>query len=325
MKVSVIVPVYKVEKFIEKCVISLFSQTLRDVEFIFVDDASPDNSIQIVKKCIREYPQRERQVKILTHEINKGLPAARNTGLAVAQGEYIFHCDSDDFVEPDMLEQLYNTAKIKNADIIWCDWYLSFEHSERYMRQPCYNTSTEALKAMLAGIMKFNVWNKLVRNRLYKDNGIMFPAGYAMGEDMTMMLLFMHAGSVTYLPHAFYHYVKTNPEAYSQEYSKKHLDAVMHNINIVEEATRKYFGHTLDLEIGCMKLEAKFPFLMSYSPSMYRLWQSTYPEANQYIMKNHYISMRRRLVQWCASKHLWLLVSLHALLVNKIIYGLFFK
>ena len=310
MKVSVIVPVYKVEKFIERCVISLLS---------------PDNSIQIVKKCIREYPQRERQVKILTHEINKGLPAARNTGLAVAQGEYIFHCDSDDFVEPDMLEQLYNTAKIKNADIIWCDWYLSFEHSERYMRQPCYNTPTEALKAMLAGIMKFNVWNKLVRNRLYKDNGIMFPAGYAMGEDMTMMLLFMYARRVTYLPRAFYHYVKMNPEAYSQEYSKKHLDAVMHNINIVEEATRKYFGHTLDLEIGCMKLEAKFPFLMSNSTSMYRLWQSTYPEANQYIMKNHYISMRRRLVQWCASKHLWLLVSLHALLVNKIIYGLFFK
>ena len=83
MKVSVIVPVYKVEKFIEKCAVSLFSQTLQDVEFIFVDDASPDNSIQIVKKCIREYPQRESQIKILTHEANKGLPAARNTGLAV--------------------------------------------------------------------------------------------------------------------------------------------------------------------------------------------------------------------------------------------------
>lgn len=113
MKVSVIVPVYKVEKFIERCAISLFSQTLQDVEFIFVDDASPDNSVQIVQKCIREYPHRESQTVILTHEKNMGLPAARNTGLAVAKGEYIFHCDSDDFVEPDMLEQLYNTAKKK--------------------------------------------------------------------------------------------------------------------------------------------------------------------------------------------------------------------
>lgn len=325
MKVSVIVPVYKVEKFIERCAISLFSQTLQDVEFIFVDDASPDNSVQIVQKCIREYPHRESQTVILTHEKNMGLPAARNTGLAVAKGEYIFHCDSDDFVEPDMLEQLYNTAKKKNADIVWCDWYLSFEHSERYMYQPCYNTPIEALQAMLAGTMKFNVWNKLARNRLYKDNGIMFPAGYAMGEDMTMMLLFMHAENVVYLPHAFYHYVKTNPEAYSRAYSKKHIDSIIHNINVIEEAVRKQFGHSLDLEIGCMKLEAKFPFLMSNSSGSYRMWQSTYPEANKYIMENCYISMRRRLVQWCASKHLWMLVRLHYLLVNKVVYGLFFK
>lgn len=325
MKVSVIVPVYKVEKFIKRCASSLFAQTLQDVEFIFVDDASPDNSIPLLQDCLRNYPQRERQTKILAHKANKGLPAARNTGLAAARGEYIFHCDSDDFVEPDMLEQLYNAAIRKDADIVWCDWYLSFEHTERYMRQPCYNTPTEALKAMLAGTMKFNVWNKLVRSRLYKDNGIMFPEGYDMGEDMTMIRLFMYAGSVVYLPRAFYHYVKTNPEAYSRAYSQKHLESVMHNISIVEEAVHRQFGHALDLEIGCMKLEAKFTLLMSNSCDMYRLWLHTYPEANKYILKNHYISIRRRLVQWSASKHLWLPVRLHNLLVNKIVYGLFFK
>lgn len=325
MKVSVIVPVYKVGRFIEKCAASLFSQTLQDVEFIFVDDASPDDSIYLLKKCIQEYPQRKEQIKILTHDVNKGLPAARNTGLAAAIGEYIFHCDSDDFVEPDMLEQLYNTAQETDADIVWCDWFLSFEHSERYMRQPGYTTPTDALKAMLAGTMKFNVWNKLAKKSLYMDNGITFPAGYAMGEDMTMMLLFIHAQSVTYLPQAFYHYVKTNPEAYSREHSKKHWNSITYNINIVEEAVHKRFGHALDLEIGCMKLEAKFPFLMSNNSEMYRMWQHAYPEADKYIMKNHYISTRRRLVQWSAMKHLWLLVRLHNLLVSKIVYGIFFK
>lgn len=325
MKVSVIIPVYKVENFIERCVVSLLSQTLQDAEFIFVDDASPDSSIKILKKCIREYPQRAKHIKILTHERNKGLPAARNTGLAVAQGEYIFHCDSDDFVEPDMLEQMYNTAKGNDADIVWCDWYLSFESSERYMHQPCYNTPTEALKAMLAGTMKFNVWNKLVRNQLYKDNGVKFPEGYAMGEDMTMMLLFIHARNVIYIPSAFYHYVKTNPEAYSRRYSKNDMYSLIHNINIVEEEVHKQFGQSLDLEIGCMKLEAKFPFLMSSSSNMYRLWKSTFPEANKFINKNHYITMRRRFVQWCASKGLWLPVRLHYLLIDKIVYGLFFK
>lgn len=109
-KVSVIIPIYKVEPFVARCAQSLMEQTLTDVEYIFVDDASPDNSIAVLRKVITKYPERSNYVKVLTHTENKGLPAARNTGLAVAQGEYIFHCDSDDFVEPDMLEQLYRKS-----------------------------------------------------------------------------------------------------------------------------------------------------------------------------------------------------------------------
>lgn len=325
MKVSVIVPVYRVEKFIEKCAASLFSQTLDDVEFIFVDDASPDNSMAVLEKCIQQYPQRKAQIRMLTHKENKGLPAARNTGLAVASGEYVFHCDSDDFVEPDMLETLYDEAKKKDADIVWCDWYLSFEHNERYMKQPDYATPMEALKAMLAGLMKFNVWNKLVRRRLYVDNQIAFPAGYAMGEDMTMMLLFAVAGRVAYIPQAFYHYVKLNTEAYSQNFSLNHLESVKHNIRTVELFLHSRLGNALDLEIACMKLEAKFPFLMSDRKEMYRLWERTYPEANAYILRNHYISRRRRWVQWCAAKQLWFLVRLHGWIVGKLIYGIIYR
>lgn len=325
MKVSVIIPVYRVEKFIEKCAASLFSQTLDDVEFIFVDDASPDNSMAVLEKCIQQYPQRKAQIRMLTHKENKGLPAARNTGLAVASGEYVFHCDSDDFVEPDMLETLYDEAKKKDADIVWCDWYLSFEHNERYMTQPDYATPMEALKAMLAGLMKFNVWNKLVRRRLYVDNQISFPAGYAMGEDMTMMLLFAVAGRVAYIPQAFYHYVKLNTEAYSQNFSLNHLESVKHNIRTVELFLHSRLGNALDLEIACMKLEAKFPFLMSDRKEMYRLWERTYPEANAYILRNHYISRRRRWVQWCAAKRLWFLVRLHGWIVGKLIYGIIYR
>lgn len=325
MKVSVIIPVYRVEKFIEKCAASLFSQTLDDVEFIFVDDASPDNSMAVLEKCIQQYPQRQAQIRMLTHKENKGLPAARNTGLAVASGEYIFHCDSDDFVEPDMLETLYDEAKKKDADIVWCDWYLSFEHNERYMKQPDYATPMEALKAMLAGLMKFNVWNKLVRRRLYADNQISFPAGYAMGEDMTMMLLFAVAGRVSYVPQAFYHYVKLNAEAYSQNFSLNHLESVKHNIRTVELFLHSRLSNVLDLEIACMKLEAKFPFLMSSQKEMYRLWENTYSEANAYILRNRYISKRRRWVQWCAAKQLWFLVRLHGWIVSKLIYGIIYR
>ena len=137
-KVSVIVPIYNVSRFIKRCVESLFNQTLDDVEFIFVNDCTPDDSIDILKKVIADYP--DRNTMIINHEVNKGLPAARNTGLKAASGDYIFHCDSDDFIEPTMLNDLYYTACDDNADIVWCDWYLTFEKNERYMKQPDYDT-----------------------------------------------------------------------------------------------------------------------------------------------------------------------------------------
>ena len=208
MKVSIIVPVYNVEDFIERCIRSLMEQTLEDVEFIFVDDCSSDSSVDKLQETIVLYPSQHSRIKILSHSCNKGLPAARNTGLKEAQGEYIFHCDSDDFLESNALEEMYKLAKEQNADYVWSDWFLSFELNERYMKQPNYTSAMEALKGMLSGRMKFNVWNKLVKRSLYEQNNIYFPEGHDMGEDMTMIRLLTCAERVGHIPHAYYHYVR---------------------------------------------------------------------------------------------------------------------
>ena len=315
MKVSIIIPVYKVESFIGRCARSLMEQTLTDVEYIFVDDASPDGSIGVLRQVLAGYPERSSQVRILTHPENKGLPAARNTGFAVAQGEYIFHCDSDDFVEPDMLEQLYCKATETDADIVWCDWWLSFAKNERYMKQPAYPTAIEALKGMLSGVMKFNVWNKLIRRSLYVESGVTFPAGYGMGEDMTIMRLFARASKVAYLPKAFYHYVQQNSGAFCKTFSKKHLSDVQHNAFVVTEDLKNLFGNALDMELAFFKLDVKFPFLISDDSAKYKLWKEWYPEANKYIMCNKRLSFRSRCVQWLAWKNqfwaVWLLSLIH--------------
>ena len=134
ISVSVIIPIYKVESFIVRCVESLFNQSLSEgVEFIFVNDATPDRSVELLQEQLGFFPSRKEQVILLEHAENKGLPAARNTGLSVAKGEYVFHCDSDDFLEADGLEKMYKAAKEQEADIVWCDWFLSFEKNERYM------------------------------------------------------------------------------------------------------------------------------------------------------------------------------------------------
>lgn len=325
-KVSVIVPIYNVEKFITRCVETLMEQTLPEVEFIFVNDATPDNSWNILNEVLKKYPARCSDVILLEHDLNKGLPVARNTGLSIAHGEYIFHCDSDDFVEHDMLECLYNKAIEENADIVWCDWFLSFEKSERYMKQPCFTSAMDALKAMLGGGMKYNVWNKLVRRSLYVENNISFPAGHGMGEDMTMMLLFVYASNVVYLSKAFYHYVKTNSGAYTQNHSKRNLEDLKYNVERIEKFLYQLYGTSLDKEIAFLKLDVKFPFLiMGTSIQQYKEWTNLYPEANKYICQNNYISFRSRVLEWFAWKKQWWIVRLYYWIVIKFVYGVIYK
>lgn len=325
IKVSVIVPVYKVEAFIGRCIRSLIEQTLQETEFIIVDDCTPDDSISVVQKIIRDYPERKRQFKIIRHDVNKGLPAARNSGLAIATGEYIFHCDSDDFVEREMLEQLYQTAKKGDADIVWCDWMLSFGKNERYMKQPFYGTPMEALKGMLNGVMKYNVWNKLVRRQLYVDNRILFPAGYGMGEDMTMICLFAYARKVMYVPRAFYHYVKLNTSAFSNTYSNRHLKELRHNTDEILTFLKNKYGNVLEQNLELFKLDVKYPFLITDDKRKYKLWKTWYPEANRYIKLNKKISFRRYLLQLLASKKQFWLISLYYKLIHRFIYGILYK
>lgn len=326
-KVSVIIPVYRVEKYVERCTDSLMRQTLDNIEYIFVDDASPDNSMDIIADVIKRYPHRALQVRVIHHDLNQGLPAARNTGLAKASGEYVFHCDSDDYVEPDMLEQLYIQATQNNADIVWCDWFLTFEHNERYMKQPSFSNALDALKSMLGGGMKYNVWNKLVRRNIYTDNNIQFPSGYGMGEDMTMMLLFAHAQRVAYLNSAFYHYVKQNTEAFSSStVSGKHYSALKHNVDYICTELSKIYPTELNEEMAFLKLESKYPLLVVCGNwNTYRQWNEWYPEANKYISKNKNISFRSRLIQQCANYKQYWLVWLHYQLVCRLIYGVIYR
>lgn len=325
-KVSVIIPIFKVRDFIERCACSLFEQTLKDVEYIFVDDASPDDSVDILKSCIERYPERKAQVTILTHEQNQGLPAARNTGLAVATGEYVFHCDSDDFVEKDMLEEMYKTAKEKEADMVYCDFYLTFSENERYMSNAVYGSVDEYLRVgLLGGNVKFNVWNKLVRRSVYVDNEIEFPAGHAMGEDMTMIRLAACMQRVSYIPRAFYHYIKINVNAYSATMSERHKIDIRFNVDQTVEFLEKKFGNTLEKEIAFFKLNTKLPFLITDDESQYEVWKEWWPEANKYICENKHQAFRTRVVQWCAAKGQFWAVRLYFKVVYKLVYGVIYR
>lgn len=325
MKVSVIVPIFKVEQFIERCVRSLMEQTLREVEYIFVDDASPDGSMGVLHKTLADYPERAKQVRILKHEQNKGLPAARNTGLAIAEGEYIFHCDSDDYVEREMLEEMYAKAKEQDADYLWSDFWLSFEQNERYMQVRSYDTPREALQGVLEGAMKYNVWNKLVRRSLYTESGIEFPAGHSMGEDMTMIRLLACAKRVAYIPKAYYHYVRLNMSALTQTFSERHLIDIRHNVDQTVTFLRKVLGTGIEREVALFQLSVKLPFIISDKHTDYQRWKAWYPEANRYVWEAQSLPWRTKLMQWFAAKGQFWAVWLYYKAVYKLIYGVIYR
>lgn len=323
-KVSVIVPVYGVGKFVEHCAVSLMEQTLDGIECIFVDDCTPDNSVDIIRDVISRYPDRD--ARLVSHSENRGLPAARNTGLELATGRYVFHCDGDDWIEPNMLERLYEVAESSQADMVYCDFYLSYENSERYMPNLCFESGESLLRqGFLSGAIKYNVWNKLVKRSLYTDNGIIFPDGHSMGEDMTMIRLAACAERVKYFPEALYHYVQTNAAAFSKTQSPKQLEDVQYNVEETISFLRGKFGDRLEDDIRNFKLSIKFPFLISDSREQYKLWEEWYPEANGNVLKNRSISFRSRFLQWMASKHLWTGVRLYHLIVYKIVYRLLYR
>lgn len=319
MKVSVIIPIYKVEAYIERCVRSLMGQTMKDVEYIFVDDCSPDKSMAVLQQVIDQYPTAE--VKVLKHEVNKGLPAARNTGLAVAAGDYIFHCDSDDYLEPDALERMYEVACKNDADIMYTDWYLTFEKKQRYMKQPAYSTVEDALRGLLHGTMKYNVWNKLVHRRLYEKNQITFPEGHSMGEDMTMILLFACAKKVCYLPIASYHYVRQNENAFTASRSETSYQDLLFNANRVIQNLEECVS---DEDIAAFKLNVKFPFLISNNSEDFERWNSWFPEANSYIQLVH-VSRRSRFLQKAAVNKKYWLLKVYYNYFHRIVYGFIFR
>lgn len=217
-KVSILVPVYNVEQYIERCARSLFEQTLQDVEYIFVDDCSPDSSIKILEQVMKEYP--ERRVKIVHHKENRGLASARKTAYQQATGKYWICCDSDDWVEPTICQRMLEEAEKEEADIVCCGFIEeSASPKDMSANNPIEDKSTILSKRSL-NLLYGAQWNKLVRAELIKSNDIWPLDGINMWEDICVTIpLRLLSKKTIFLPDCLYHY-------------RMNVDSISHNINM---------------------------------------------------------------------------------------------
>jgi len=227
-KVSVLVPIFGVEKYIERCARSLFNQTMKDdIEFVFVNDATPDNSMQILQRVIAEYPQRKGQIKIVHHRCNKGLAVARVTGLNAATGDYVAHCDSDDWVEPDMYETMYNAAKSSDADIVVCDYSSEYYSGSRVTSQSLRPTREEIVSSMLRfEEMHPFLWIRLIKRSFYINNNFYADPKISFCEDLAVTIpMHLSTDKVELVSRPLYHYNVINTGSMTQERSLKKIES----------------------------------------------------------------------------------------------------
>lgn len=238
-KVSVIVPIYKAERYIEQCLRGLFGQTMEDMEFIFIDDCSPDHSIDVLKNIMADYPDRINQVKIISLEQNVGVAKARELGLKAMTGDYFIYCDSDDYVDLNAFETMYQTAQNDGADVVVCD--VQYENEVEQMIQ-CGIRSTQK-HHFISDILSYKVpgalWNKLFSKKLSQD---LIFSRYGFGEDLVMTVQMAYcASTISHLPYAYYHYRENSESithALSVESRVGKFVAMRYNINLL----RRFFS-----------------------------------------------------------------------------------
>lgn len=320
-KVSVIVPVYNVEAYLDRCLESLVRQTLSDIEIIVVNDGSPDNCQEIVDKYVSLYPD-----LVFSHvKENGGLSDARNYGLQYARGTFIGFADSDDYVDTAMFEKLYLNATEHNSDIVVCGYFAINEEKGNIQKLQMGNMmhfdTVLAENPKLLYINAPYAWNKLYRRTLFEQSGLRFPKGLIFEDIATVYPLLSLAGKITKVDEPLYYYYLKRKGSITGNFSNKFMQ-LLQALTLLNEFyidKKQFFAYQNEL----LFINLKHIFIRLFEFSLYqdRQFQTAFLKNSfhhlshyfpdwksyQYFFDFHYKQYSRRLltsyVYWIAVIH----------------------
>lgn len=237
--VSILIPIYGVEKYIKRCAESLFAQTYQNLEYIFIDDCTPDRSVEVLKQVLLHFPNRKEQVCIIRHQHNQGLAVARNTALEAAHGKYVMHVDSDDFIDKTTVEKAIQKMHEESADVVIFGMNHIFKDKVIAEKVEIPSDPKEYAAKLLARKCPVCVCGGLYLRSLYIDNDVRAIPGLNMGEDYaTKPRLIYYANKVASLKEPLYDYVHYNDGSYTCTFSTSHIDNMISAINTLEHFFR---------------------------------------------------------------------------------------
>ena len=227
-KVSIVVPIYNVEKYLKKCLNTLVNQTLNDIQIILVNDGSSDNSGKIAKEFQKKYIEKI----IYLEKENGGLSDARNFGIPYATGEYIAFLDSDDYVEMSMYEDMYNLAKKENSDMVECDFYWGYPEKLKQDIGELYEGKKEMLEKV-----RVVAWNKLIKREILEKSQVWFPKGYRYEDVEFTYKLIPYLEKVSFVKKPYIHYMQREGSISNSqnERTKEIFEVLEHVIEFYKE------------------------------------------------------------------------------------------
>lgn len=315
--VSYIIPVYNVSAYIERCAKSLFTQTYGDIEFIFINDCSTDDSEVKLRKVIELFPNVQCRVKIISNKTNLGSATTRNIGLSNATGDYVMFADSDDWVESNYVESMVNTIEASEKDIVYCDYYESFKDQDKYVKQDYGEEHLECICYMLTRAMHGSTCNKIFRRKILLQSNLTFVDGADLFEDVGWNVrLFAYTNRIGYLPLAFYHYIQYNDNSIiksmsSAVFSRKRALQRLENVRVAcEYLTSLGLDGRLSIGMKEWKLMAKNDLIDEKDDSSLQTWVATFPEADSAILACNKITWKYKLLLMCLHYRMYWLYHL---------------
>lgn len=302
-KISIIIPVYKVEKYLRRCLDSIVAQTFTDWECILIDDGSPDNS----GKICDEYAANDERFRVF-HQENQGVSAARNKGLDEAKGEWIGFVDSDDWVENIYLSLLYDTAQSKDADMIITGSILT-DGEKKLCEFIPINGWLNIPKDFTMNLQ--SPWGKLFRMDICKKNNFKFPLNITVQEDLYFNFLFLISTKKIYgIANTPYNYFR-HKESTLYNLTKQKIFDEVHVLSLIEKklsdinAPKEWYVNFL-LE---RKIYVKNELLFALSKPDISEWRNCYPDLSKYAVKSQ-TTVKRRIIAYLTYKKLDVLVKL---------------
>ncbi|GIB57965.1 glycosyltransferase family 2 protein [Vibrio cholerae] len=284
-KVSVIMPVYNTELYVERAIISLMEQTLDDVQFIIIDDGSNDNSLSIIKEVITRYPIRKDQITLISRE-NRGVAATRAQGMELATGDYVIHLDSDDWAERNWLEEMYTKAIHENADMVVCDYSMIYKSKQVPVNMPPAGTGEECLKQLLCDKQRGYTWNKLVSREIINKVSVPFVVDINYLEDLIYIAkCFLFSRKISYVPLSLYCYNQENVISITKLISESKKQDIKAAVSYMEDFILKHNGSdSLYNEVLTFKiLQKTFLIYGEWEGVNKSTWQ-VFPETNTHIL-----------------------------------------